>query len=679
MAGRKGLTVKELPGFARFLLDNHLNDIVRVMLRLSKEMDVPILKYLNRTDDELMALALPGYVELLQAFIDGTTDDVVTRTVAMWKSNQLPIIEKDQIVAEDISIVARLRRKMFHQFIPKYTNDPEKVLAIVDEIEDYLLHYTTELFRTYTNILQDRIEKHLEEFRRNDKLFRQAEAVTHIGNYVWDLRTKTLTWSDELWKMYELDPKSGGMNNEVARKYNHPDDNIVVDTHIGRSLETGEPFNFYYRLVFDDGREKTLHARGEIERDATGAPVKVFGTAQDVTEQKLIEKRLEENQNFILKIADAAPSVITSYNLKTGEYLFVSQGLQKLLGYSPQHALREGIAFFVSIVHPDDVSRIMEENGKAVQRANESFAMDAEEPIVEFQYRMKHANGDYRWFHTFGTVFSRNADGEVELVLNISLDITEKIKAEQILLEKTLELEQSNQSLEEFAFIASHDLKEPLRKISTLTDRLLALKDVHLTDDGKLYLQKVVNSSIRMQRMIDELLALAQVTSDRSYQEVSLQTLLFDVLQTFDQNMEETRAEVISNGLPHAVVVPSQFRQLFQNLISNSLKFRRTEIAPRVEIKHEYLNSHAVVHHNLQPASRYLQLTFADNGIGFDNKFLPKIFSIFQRLHPRNKYEGTGIGLSICKKIVENHSGIIFANGVENKGATFTIIVPDKL
>lgn len=674
-----GKVSKELPAFARFLLENHLDEVASEAVRLSRELNIPMMRYLTVDDEELARLVKAGYVELLNCFIDGTTTELVAKSVERWKANQLPIIERDQIVADDIPLVGQVRRKLFHLFIPRYTTEPAKILGIVQEIEDYLLTYTTESFKTYVNVLQERIESHLEKLRENDRLFRQAEAVTHIGNYVWDLHAKTLTWSDELWRMYELDPSAGGMNNDIARTYNHPDDNIIVDTHIMRSLETGEPFNFFYRLLFEGGRTKTLHARGEIEHDASGKPIKIFGTAQDVTEQKAIEKQLEENQNFIFKIADAAPAIITSYNSKTGEYLFVSQGLQKLLGYSPQQSMKEGMAFFVKIVHPDDLARIMEENAQALQQANSTVKASNDETIVEFQYRMLHVNGEYRWFHTFGTVFSRNAAGEVELVLNISLDITEKIKSEQILLEKTLELEHSNQSLEEFAFIASHDLKEPLRKISTLTDRLVSLENHNLSAEGKVYLQKVVSSSIRMQRMIDELLSLAQVTSDRSYQEVNLQTLLMDVLQTFDQRIEEIKAEVVCKNLPRAVVVPSQFRQLFQNLISNSLKFRRNEIVPRVEIRHEYLSAQAVSHHNLQPARRYLQVVFSDNGIGFDNRFLPKIFSIFQRLHPRNRYEGTGIGLSICKKIVENHGGTILATGVENEGATFTIIVPDRL
>jgi light-regulated signal transduction histidine kinase (bacteriophytochrome) len=329
-------------------------------------------------------------------------------------------------------------------------------------------------------------------------------------------------------------------------------------------------------------------------------------------------------------------------------------------------------------IHPDDLEPMVSRNNREVQKTNSEFSAGMHEPIVEFQYRLLHANGEYRWIHTFGTVFNRDLNGEVEHILNISLDITEKIKAEQVLLQKTTELEQSNQSLAEFAFIASHDLKEPLRKISTLTDRLVLIENANLSDDGKIYLQKVISSSIRMQQMVDDLLSLAQVTSDRSYQKVSLESLLLEVLQTFDQKIEETSATIVNSGLPSAVVVPSQFRQLFQNLMSNSLKFRRPDVPAVVEITHEYLNAQAGAQYNLQAAHRYLKISFTDNGIGFDNRFLPKIFSIFQRLHPRHKYEGTGIGLSIVKKIVENHGGVIYANGIVNEGATFTVIVPDK-
>jgi signal transduction histidine kinase len=676
MVEKVASTGKHLPGFAAFLLKDHLEDFAKVALRVSREENVPILQYVKASDEDLLQLMISGYSELLNGLIKGNINEIIAKTVDSWSKNQLPIIEKDQIVTEDIALVMKVRKHVFLHFLPQYTKDLAKGIEIIKEIDEYLQRYLSALISTYTTILQERIERNLEEYKERNKLYRQAEAVTNIGNYVWDLKTQQLDWSDELYRIYEIEPGSD-VSNGALRRYNHPEDNVVVDQSIGESIQTGKPFNFYYRIVLKDGREKFLHARGEIEYGQTGNASKIFGTAQDVTEYKSIETQLEQNQKFIQKVADAAPAIITTYNLQTGKYLFVSAGLRTLLGFDPKVALNEGIPFFVKLVHPDDLGPIMERNARVVEETNTNYVEGMDEPVAEFQYRMRHADGEYRWFQTFGTVFGRDENNHVELILNISLDINEKIKAEQVLLQKTTELEQSNRSLEEFAFIASHDLKEPLRKISTLTDRVVILENANLSDQGRMYLQKVVKSSIRMQQMIDDLLSLAQVASDRSFTNVSLQTLLLDVLQTFDQKIEETNARIISNGLPNAVVVPSQFRQLFQNLVSNSLKFRRPEVPAEVRIKHDYLTGHAAARFSLQPANRYLQLTFTDNGIGFDNKFLPKIFSIFQRLHPRHKYEGTGIGLSICKKIVENHGGVIFADGKVDEGATFTVIVPD--
>jgi len=678
MAEKIASKEKHLPGFAAFLLKYHLDDFAKIALRISREANVPILKYVNAPDEDLLRLMIPGYSELLNSLIRGNADEIIAKTVDSWRKNQLPIIEKDQIVTEDIALVMKVRKQVFLHFLPQYTLDLAKAIEIIKEIDEYLQRYLSVLISTYAAILQERIERNLDEYKQRNKLYQQAEAVTKIGNYVWDLGTQLLNWSDELYRIYEIEPGTI-VSNGVLRHYNHPEDNAIVDRSIGESIKTGKPFNFHYRIVLKDGREKFLHARGEIEYDAAGNARRIFGTAQDVTEQKAIEAQLEQNQKFIQKIADAAPSIIATYNIKTGKYLFVSAGLRTLLGYDPKTVLDGGISMFIGLVHPDDLGPIMEKNSRIVKETNDNYIEGMDEPVAEFQYRLRHANGEYRWFQTFGTVFSRDENNEVEHILNISLDITEQIKAEQVLLQKTTELEQSNRSLEEFAFIASHDLKEPLRKISTLTDRAVLIENHNLSDEGRLYLQKVVNLSIRMQQMIDDLLSLAQVTSDRSFRKVSLQTLLLDVLQTFDQQIEETNARIISQELPQAVVVPSQFRQLFQNLVSNSLKFRKTSVPVEVTITHNYLTAHAAAHLNLQPADRYLQLTFTDNGIGFDNKFLPKIFSIFQRLHPRHIYEGTGIGLSICKKIVENHGGVIFADGKVDKGATFTVIVPDHI
>jgi light-regulated signal transduction histidine kinase (bacteriophytochrome) len=237
-------------------------------------------------------------------------------------------------------------------------------------------------------------------------------------------------------------------------------------------------------------------------------------------------------------------------------------------------------------------------------------------------------------------------------------------------------LEQSNASLEEFAYVASHDLKEPLRKISTFGDRLVATQTNNLTPDGKIYLQKIVDASQRMQTMISDLLSISMISNNTSFENYSLQKILEETLQTLEFKIEQQNATIKADPLPEAKIIPSQFRQLFQNLLSNSLKFVQPGIPPVITITHSLLKADDVAHYQLASANHYHKLEFKDNGIGFENEFAGKIFAIFQRLHGRSEYEGSGIGLAICKKIVEHHGGIIYANGVPDEGATFTVILP---
>jgi signal transduction histidine kinase len=200
----------------------------------------------------------------------------------------------------------------------------------------------------------------------------------------------------------------------------------------------------------------------------------------------------------------------------------------------------------------------------------------------------------------------------------------------------------------------------------------------NLSDDGKLYLSKIIDASQRMQTMISDLLSISLIASDTSFQSFSLQDILEDSLQALEHKIEQKNATIRSDSLPDARIVPSQFRQLFQNLISNSLKFAQDNEPPLIEIKHNYISSADVENSHLSDVQRYHQLQFIDNGIGFENEYAGKIFAIFQRLHGRTEYEGTGIGLAICKKIIEHHGGSITASGEPGKGAVFTIILPEK-
>jgi PAS domain S-box-containing protein len=644
------------------------------------------------------------------------------------------------------------------------------------------------------------------QLQQSERLFKQAQALAHLGNWSFEIDTKQYEWSDEMYKIYELE-RGNEVTYEEWQTFIHPDDKEDVLTYLDECIKYKKPYDKTHRIILRSGEIKVLHRKAEFISDDNGRVVKMLGTTQDITEQYLVQQELKENQNFIKKITDAAPSIITSYNINNGKYSYISGGIKKLLGYDPREALEKGIDFFMSIIHPDDLEALVIKNQKALEEANSLPSKT--DIIVDFTYRMKGIDGNYHWFQTYGTVFDRNSEGKVEHILNISHDITEQMEAkdkiaeqeffiqqvaeasptilyifdignnsieyinreiffvlgyttdevetmgstvikqlyhpddyellperkeskkkfqhrnsmiqyecrvkgkdgewkwllvrevifksdeagkplqilgaaldiskrkdmEKSLLQNSFQLQQSNASLEEFAYVASHDLKEPLRKISTFGDRLVNTQIDNLSDDGKIYLKKIVDASQRMQTMINDLLSISMITGDRSFQQFSLQNILQDVIQTLEFKIEQKNAIITFDELPEAHIVPSQFRQLFQNLISNSLKFITEDVQPRIEIKHSFLQPDEV-NINITKAAQYLKIDITDNGIGFEDEFAGKIFQIFQRLHGRSEYEGTGIGLAICKKIVEHHGGVIYANGILNKGATFTIILP---
>jgi light-regulated signal transduction histidine kinase (bacteriophytochrome) len=296
--------------------------------------------------------------------------------------------------------------------------------------------------------------------------------------------------------------------------------------------------------------------------------------------------------------------------------------------------------------------------------------------MIQYECRLKTKNGDWKWLLIREIVFKTDEDGNIVQILGTALDINVRKEMERTILQNTILLEQSNANLEEFAYVASHDLKEPLRKISTFGDRLLNMQTESLAPDKKVYLQKIVDASSRMQTMINDLLSISMISGNTAYEEYSLQEILDEVLQTLEYKIDLQNAEIKSDKLPVAKIIPSQFRQLFQNLLSNSLKFVRPGIQPKITISYRALQPNEVSNFQLKDARHYHRIEFSDNGIGFEMEYSGKIFAIFQRLHGRSEYEGSGIGLAICKKIVEHHGGIIFASSKPEEGATFTIILP---
>jgi signal transduction histidine kinase len=276
----------------------------------------------------------------------------------------------------------------------------------------------------------------------------------------------------------------------------------------------------------------------------------------------------------------------------------------------------------------------------------------------------------------------RLKDGRVIAVMNEPMtdggtiatyqDITETEKNAAMMLLHTQKLEHSNRELADFAYVASHDLQEPLRKIEAFGERLVNKYASILPEDGKMFVDRMQNAAGRMRKLINDLLSYSRVTTEaKEFQQVSLSKVLLEVISDLQIRIEETEAKVEFEELPVIECDAMQMRQLLQNLIGNALKFRKPGVLPVVRISSKL--SESLVD---QAGVPHVLLTIEDNGIGFENQFKDKIFTIFQRLHSRNEYEGTGIGLATVRKIVERHGGTIDAEGQLNVGAKFYVTLP---
>ncbi|MDB5191462.1 MAG: response regulator [Segetibacter sp.] len=270
---------------------------------------------------------------------------------------------------------------------------------------------------------------------------------------------------------------------------------------------------------------------------------------------------------------------------------------------------------------------------------------------------------------------------------NLEKEIEErKIREEKIrllnqqLVENNVQLQTTNQELDRFAYVASHDLQEPLRKIAVFTDKLNMKMNGKLDQDIQLYLQKIIKASHRMQQLVHDLLKFSRHTNDVfDFEKTNLNDLLNDVLSDMEVDLQKKEAKITIAKLPTIYAIPSQLRQLFQNIISNSLKFCKDDCIPEIHIQTEAIKGSSVpgLDHKLYENTFY-KIYIRDNGIGFDAKYVEDIFVVFKRLHSYHEFEGTGIGLSICKKIVEKHNGFITADSKLNEGSTFIITLPEK-
>ncbi len=349
---------------------------------------------------------------------------------------------------------------------------------------------------------------------------------------------------------------------------------------------------------------------------------------------------------------------------QTGAFVW-SSGLYPIFNKAP--GTQPTWDSFVDHVHPEDKKAAYEFFNSVKTRKNR----------LEMSYRIE-VDGRFRYVMVVARPKENPGTHQVD-ILGIVIDLTEQKVYESQLKQFTAELQRSNQDLEQFAYVASHDLQEPLRKIRAFGDRLTTKYQSRLEEQGSDYVARMQSAAARMQVLIEELLAFSRVSRPVNFSEnLDVNEIMSEIRDDLEAQIKREKAVLVTGPLPAIRGERSQIKRLFQNLISNGIKFHKNGKGSQVEVTGSVVRGGDVQNEfNVQlPKLKYAKIEVRDDGIGFDEKYIEKIFTIFQRLHGRTEYEGTGIGLAICRKIVGNHGGFITARSAENEGSIFIVILP---
>lgn len=351
------------------------------------------------------------------------------------------------------------------------------------------------------------------------------------------------------------------------------------------------------------------------------------------------------------------------WNLDTNKRYF-SDNQYRIFGCEPQ-SFEPTVENNLKFHHPDDIPMV----AQVVKKILETGELET------FTYRIiRQDTGEIRHLKSYGKLII-DSQGKRNMVGTTS-DITEQLLANQKIEERNIELERSNQELASFNHVASHDLQEPLRKIQTFISRFSDEDKNKLSETAKGYLLKIEDAASRMRILIDDLLMFSRTNkSEKTFKKTSLREILENSKQELSQVISEKNAKITETKLPDAFVIPFQMQQLFNNLIGNSLKYSREDVPIQIAIQAEVISASSEPRLTKDSKNKFHKITFTDNGMGFDKQHSERIFVLFNRLHSNN-FPGTGIGLTICKKIADNHKGFIFADGEDGKCATFTLFLP---
>jgi PAS domain S-box-containing protein len=441
----------------------------------------------------------------------------------------------------------------------------------------------------------------------------------------------------------------------TGREISHPDDLDIINEQ-RPALYAGEidAVRVEKRYLRKDGRIVWVHFSMTVERDAGGKPLYEIAVYDDITAQLDAQLRLRESEARFRQTFELAASGIC--HVIKGRFVRVNRSLCEILGYSEEQLLDKSVK---DVSHPED---------RDVTDAERERIRRGEIDSARFEKRYLHADGRTVWCEV-AIALVRDVFGAPQYEVAIFDDITDRKRAEAALRDAHEELKRSNAELEQFAYVASHDLQEPLRMVASYTQLLERRYEARLDGDAREFMAYIVDGASRMKQLIEDLLAYSRVgTKGGAFTMVPAEAALRRALFNLRAAVEEAGAVVTYDPMPTLPADEVQLGQLLQNLIGNALKFRSNSV-PRIHI-------------GVKELGQEWQFEVRDNGIGIEPQYYERIFMVFQRLHNKGEYPGTGIGLAICKKVVERHGGRIWvesrlADGPD-RGSSFFFTLPKE-
>ncbi|MDO1447011.1 PAS domain-containing sensor histidine kinase [Rhodocytophaga aerolata] len=681
---------QHIPSYASFLLHEKLSAFCQLYLQRAAILNHTLVGSQNLSGEEdQLAFLKKEFFDLLQCLQVGKGKQHILERIRLWKNNELSYLSRDMQGVSYIVTSINISKFVFIKLLKDYSSHIELREQILIELVEFYSFYFLKLIEAFGEIGQERLLQ--------QKEFSQS-LINHCidGISAYDLDWKVTEWNPAMERMIQVRKEEilGKSFYDFFPSYVGSEEALIAKKVFeGESVHlTDRPYKVgkgWYEAHF-----VPLHNE---KKEVIGA----LSITRDITQRKEWELKIQEDQHFIQSLADTSPDVITVYDLTKGVNIYSSKEIYEILGYNQQELkalVEKGVQGLVEVIHPEDLPLIL--------TFLESYKTYTGSKARDLEYRIKDHQGNYRWIMDRYNVFKRSADGLPIQIIGVARDNTARKLAEQELkevnvklhetneellrteellkeandeleervalrtaelIEKNKQLIRTNTDLDNFIYTASHDLRAPIANIEGLIMLLAKSLADRLQANEQTQLEYVSKSVIKLRKTIDDLTDIARVQKDLDAQveQISFQTMFEEVYEDVASLAKLSQAQIITQfDVAQVPFSKKNMKSIFYNLLSNAIKYHSAERLPQIKV-HTYQRG------------EYTVLSVDDNGLGIPERSKDKLFKMFKRFHTH--VEGTGIGLYIVKRVVENSGGKIEVESREGQGSTFLIYFPSKM